>query len=101
MCNDLHNKKFCFQNKQLTKEEYEKAIIEYKKDHTADEMYKQFRDIYKQKNLRATSNQNCENSIGTGMKDCSNTRFCFIGEANQDSKFLIGEHTTDCMDMTG
>lgn len=101
MCYDLHNQKYCFKNKQLTKEEYEKTIVEYKKQQTADDMYDELVILLNTKTLRATSNQNCENSVWSWMKDCNNTRFCFVWESNENSRYLIGEHTTDCMDMTG
>lgn len=93
MCSGMRNKQFCFKNKVLSKEEYEKIVAEYKaKD--PEEVFAEFIDFSSKLPKRATIQFNSENSSGDYLYNCKDAVECFDCFNVQDSKYL-----TECSDV--
>lgn len=86
-CFNLRNKKYCFGNKQLTKEEFEKKKAEW--DLTSRSVYLKAQEFFAEmmKTMawhRALSNDHCEASSGNYNEHCRNCEMCFFVQQNED-----------------
>ena len=89
-CSDLENKSYCINNKQYSKEEFEKLENNIK------------RDWIELKSLVGCSQTWCENSYGNDIKNCSNS--CFITESSdcENAKYINRQlQLQNCMDLQG
>ncbi len=99
MCFGLRNKNYCFKNKEVGKEEFEKIMNEYKSKNP-DEILKEFMAFSSILPKRAVVQFNCENSTGDYLYNCKNTYESFDSFEVQDSKYLVEcAGVKDCMDM--
>ena len=85
-CINLRNKKFCFKNEQLTKEEYERRVAEIKLNKFTDyqncsEEILKFWLKYPHKYAEIVQS---ENSSGDYLTNCRNSFYCFNSFKDQD-----------------
>lgn len=90
LCVGLRNKEYCFENEQLTKEEYEAKMAgidlgSYAAYHTAK---KRRSDIEKSHPFKAFHGHNLENSDGDYLQNCKNTHKSFDCENVEDGSYL-------------
>ncbi len=72
-CAGLRNKQYCFFNQQLSKDEYQKRIDEYKWDrNNIENGLEKVWEIYRKIPHKCTNNVNTENSLGDFLTDCKN-----------------------------
>jgi len=100
---NLRNKKYCFFNEQLTKEEYEKKRNEW--NLMSREDYKrgieEFHRILKEKAcLKSLQISNCENSSGDQLESCKNCENCYFEtfEVEDCINCVRGYKLKDCLD---
>ena len=104
MCSNLRNKKFCFYNEQLTKEEYEKRIKEINLGNY-DELQKylaDFRSLRQRAIKKNIYGEHWVDSVGTWMfnvKDCYFVFFVYESERTCYSLGLVGGR--DSYDVLG
>jgi hypothetical protein len=101
MCTNLRHKSYCFENEQLSKEEYQRRIKEVNLGNR-DEVNKlksKFKEFKKKAINRANHNEknvNCTGDYNTNSKNCSS---CFYIEDSEDLKYMAGAmKSRDCMD---
>ncbi|MEK9166689.1 MAG: hypothetical protein AAB836_00115 [Patescibacteria group bacterium] len=88
MCSGVRNKNYCFKNKELTKEEFEKILAEYKmKNH--EDIFSEFMGFSSSLPKRAVVQFNCENSTGDYLYNSKNAVECFDSFDILDSKYLV------------
>lgn len=86
-CTGLRNKEYCIGNVQMTKEQYEKAVIELKK--SPHEILKRFNE-HKKKLIRKFNNsQNTENSTGDDLFNTKNCQHCFSVNTAEDCHYMV------------
>jgi hypothetical protein len=96
-CVNLRNKQFCFLNKQLTKDKYDKAIREFNTNYFFSELNK----IFMQSPRRASFQMNCEKCTGNHLLNCKNVQDSFYTDDSQDCRFQIDVYkNVDCYDCT-
>ena len=107
MCFGLRNKKYYFQNKQYTKEGYEKILNEYRLDtFSGVEKAKKDFDVFLNKQFRRyTQNFQSLNSTGSFVSNSKNTKECFVVKNAENVKYsdFCGDSrspTKDCYDVT-
>ncbi|MDC0357907.1 hypothetical protein OAO01_03755 [Oligoflexia bacterium] len=86
-CCNLRNKQYCFNNQQLTKEEYLAAQAEW--NLTSRAVYDQAREHFQQMLQtqawhRTQHNDMCEDSTGNYLSNCKNCEDCFIAPNHED-----------------
>ena len=101
MCTNLRHKKYCYKNKQLSKEEYEKKMRKVNLGSIAevDEYKRQFREIKKRAIHRANQNQkniNCSGDYNVNSKNCH--RCLFAADSENLSYVLIARNTHNSVD---
>ncbi len=112
-CSNLRNKKFCFFNEQLSKEDYEKrmAEIDLGSRKIREEYKKKFDEFLRTNGIfKALWAKNSPGSLGDHLRDCKNCVQSFWGTS---AKFLLTFYknenirygqdfigATDCMDVT-
>ncbi len=99
---NLRNKEFYFMNKQMKKEDYEKAIQQYfgtrKGVNEALEILKKLRQERVHKYVNVV---NSENSSGDFLINCQNCEDCFDVNDSQDCMHLnVGVNVKDCLDCS-
>ena len=104
MCFGLRNKKYCFKNKQYSKEEYEKILSSYKIQtrtgwrKTMGE-YKKFITNYPRRFAIIINSLNC---TGDDLVHAKNTRDSFFAPFSEDSRYVInGVAFKSCYDLSG
>ncbi len=90
MCCNLRNKRYCFLNEQLTKEQYQAKLKEFdfgswKMVQVARKMYGSIRKKAIRRGLMIT---NCENVSGDNLTNCKNCSACFGAQKCTDSRYL-------------
>ncbi|OGF51403.1 hypothetical protein A3I27_00200 [Candidatus Giovannonibacteria bacterium RIFCSPLOWO2_02_FULL_43_11b] len=112
-CVNLRNKKYCFFNEQLSREEYKKRLSEINigSRKTRDEYRKKFQEFIKQRAIyKAITMKRAPNSIGDQLNGCKN---CFQVFNAESVKFILTFYknanvrwsqdivgANDCMDLT-
>lgn len=88
-CVALRNKKYCWFNEQLDKEEYKKRLEgvkgSYKSMQEQTEAFKSHRLKYPK---RYSQNINAINSTGNYLIDCNNCKECFEVGSSEDSRYV-------------
>ena len=85
-CSDLINKSYCINNKQYTKEEYERIIVNVKTEKI-------------NKTIPWCLQQNCENCIWNSLVNCHNCSFIWSWTDCEDIKYTSSElWWKDCYD---
>jgi hypothetical protein len=89
LCIGLRNKKYCFRNEQLSKEDYEKKMAEI--DLGSYEQYQKYKkeleNMEKEHSFKQFNNVNVQNSFGDHLKNCKNAKFCFDCEDVENAKY--------------
>lgn len=100
MCSGIHNKRYCFKNKKLTKEAFEETLRAYS-DKSPEELWAEFAAFDVTIPKRAQSQLNCEGSTGDYLSNCRNAEHCSDCFNIEDSKYLFEcEGVRDSMDLT-
>ncbi len=89
LCTGLREKEYCFENKQLTKKEYEEKISkinlgsykEYQKNKT------RLKELEKNHTFKEYTGYNLENCLGNYLINCKNVKFSFDCEEVEDAKY--------------
>lgn len=89
LCVGLRNKEHCFENKQLSKEEYEKRVAQI--DLGSYQQYQncktRLRELELQHAFKEFHGHNTENCFGDYLNNCKNTKYSFDCEDVEDGKF--------------
>lgn len=95
LCAGLRHKKYCFKNKQYTKEEYEKILSDYKLDTDSDveRAKREFQSIYYSSPRRFASLRNCVNCTGDSLTNGKNSKFCFNVRHPENCKWVENADT--------
>lgn len=101
LCTNLVNKKYCIQNVQYTKEEYEEKMRAF--DLRFVENIKKAQQLFTQMKAKCVHRFahlfNCENCTGDYLRDCKNVRYSFDLPKSEDAKYIwTGIGLKDCMD---
>lgn len=103
MCHNLRQKKYCIENTQYSKEEYEKRMQQINLgSHEQFEKYKkQYLDMIKNKAIREHVRLSmCENTTGEMCYKCKNTHESFGCVESQDCRYCHeGVNMKDCYDL--
>ncbi len=89
LCVGLRNKEFCFENQQLTKEQYEKKMAEIDLGSYAQyqQCRKRLQELEKEHSFKEFQGHNLENSFGNHLYNCKNTIYSFDCEDVEDAKY--------------
>lgn len=89
LCVGLRQKEYCFENKQLTKEEYEKKMAEI--DLGSHEQYQRckarLKEIELTHNFKQFQNTNTQNCIGDHLTNCKDLYACFDCEDVETGRY--------------
>ena len=101
-CVNLHNKKYCFFNEQLSKEGYEEKIKSLQLDSRENlkKIKNKFWDFVKENPVRASQNVNAVNSTGvliTNSRNCHDVTLCENGENERYADMTM--NMRDSMDV--
>ncbi len=103
MSSGLRNKKYYFQNKQYSKEEYEKIIASYNL-HTRigyKRAKQEFGEFLQDKPRQYAELRNCVSCTGTDMIRSKNTKNAMFASFSEDSKYVYNGVTfKSCYDCT-
>ncbi|MDH4358661.1 MAG: hypothetical protein OEV37_01770 [Candidatus Berkelbacteria bacterium] len=99
----LHNKQYVFENKQLTKEEYEERVknIDFSSRAAMDELKKRFEELKKSAIHRENNNISSENCTGDYLIECKDCTDCYNALKSEGCKRVAGidDASRDCRDM--
>jgi hypothetical protein len=106
MCYSLVGKKYCFKNKQYTKEGYEKILESYKLDtyQGVEKAKDEFREFMKSQPRRYAQNFHIVSCIGDIISYSKNLKYCFNVKKSENSSycdFSNGEKDTFDVTTTG
>lgn len=89
LCVGLRNKEYCFENKQLTKEEYQKRLAQVDTGSYVQYQYYKRRlgELEQTHPFKAYHGHNLENSFGDYLYNCKNTTYCFDCEDVESAKY--------------
>lgn len=87
LCSNLRNKNYCFQNQQLSKEEYEAKVLTIKSQTALRELRKQFELMKLSCIHRASQNFQIENCEGNYLMNCKNCFHCFDTHNSEDCTY--------------
>ncbi len=102
-CYNLNNKSYCIENKQYSKEEYEKILEEldlwnHKKFLQAIVKFEWMEDKFIVKNLNLKNSENC---LWDALKNCKNVQHAYWGTDSEDCKFsYMCNYNNDCYDTS-
>ena len=89
LCVGLRNKEYCFENKQLTKEEYIKRLGQL--DTGSHRQYQEFKsrrkELEKKHHFKEFQGHNLQNSSGNHLYNCKDTQYSFDCEDVEGGKF--------------
>jgi hypothetical protein len=98
-CCNLKNAKYCIENKQYTREEYEKKIIELGQDTARAGIG--FEKLKKQAVRKYINGLNLENCSGDALFDSKNAHDCYESRNLQDCRYLYNTtNMKDAMDVS-
>ncbi len=104
MCSGLRSKKYCFRNKQYSKEEYEKILSSYVL-HTRSgwgSARKEFEEFISSCPRRFATLVNCVNCTGNDLIRAKHTRDSFFASFSEESRYVVnGTGFRDCYDCSG
>lgn len=89
MCTGLRQKEYCFENQQLTKEEYEAKMAQIDLgSYSAYQMYKaQFEEFQKNHKHKAFQGHNTQNCFGDHLTNCKDLLYSFDCEDVESGKY--------------
>ena len=102
---NLRNKRYCIENVQYTKEEYEKKRSEY--DTASSGGLKNTRELFENHVRndaihRATHNLKIENSTGNFLEECKNAKECYYIQYSENTRYVFrGADLKDLMYSVG
>ncbi|USN57709.1 MAG: hypothetical protein H6767_04945 [Candidatus Peribacteria bacterium] len=99
-CSNLRNASYCFENTQLSKEEWKEKVQEYlgTRTHIAAALEK-FEQVIRQKITKYASVVNSENSFGDILIDDKNCVFCYDVNDSEDCRYVnVGVDVKSNMD---
>jgi len=102
LCSNLRNKEFYFQNKQLTREEYEKKLKELNLGSRKGRIIveKEFKKICEEAFYRYANIVKGVNSTGNNLLNVKNCKICFNVSNSEDIKYCYrAVPGKNCMDM--
>ncbi|MDA2935604.1 hypothetical protein MYX06_00075 [Patescibacteria group bacterium AH-259-L05] len=101
-CIGLRNKKYCFFNKQLSKEEYQKRVQSFSWSHEAiTKVRKTARKLWMSSPYKFYHGNKNKNSSGDYLESTKSTRLSFNCRHNEDTAYLQDAwQIKDCLDMT-
>lgn len=102
MCTNLRHKKYCFENKQLTKEEYEKKIekVNLGDRKKLGKWKDKFIKLKKESIHRANHNERNINCTGDYNWNCKNCSSSYYSVDSENMNYVIaGVRSQDCMDV--
>ena len=90
MCTGLRNQKYCFKNKQYSKEEYEKILIEYKLDTFSgtERAEKEYDEFILHTPRRYAQVFKCLNCTGDVLTNGKNSKDCFRIDGPENCRFV-------------
>jgi hypothetical protein len=103
MCSGLRGKKYYFKNKQYTKEEYNKILIKYELETFSgvEKAKKDFFEFLRDYHNRYAQIIQCLNSTGDNIKNCKNSKFCFVATNCENCKYYdLSDGGKDSYDLT-
>ena len=102
MCYGLRNKRFCFEDEQLTEEEYKKRIPDLGSREIRDREREKFLEFTKNAVRQYARFTNCENCTGDDQINCSNCKVSYDIEKSENCKYFEhGEVLNWCYDCYG
>lgn len=87
LCSCIQNQEFCILNEKLTKEEYDQKKKFLLKNHSADELWKMLADLRQKIPQRAFFQKNCENCVGSDLRNSKNLFLCFNAKNAEDVSY--------------
>ncbi len=103
MCVGLRYKRYCFKNKQYSKEEYETILSDYKLGTFSgmERAKEEFKKILYVSPRRFALLRNTVNSTGDYLSNCKNSRDCFLMQRGENCRYAEGCDTPkDSYDLT-
>ncbi|MDP2642705.1 MAG: hypothetical protein Q8P62_02595 [Candidatus Peregrinibacteria bacterium] len=90
-CVGLREKEYCFENKQLTREEYEKKMkeIDLGSHKQCQEFKKRRKEIEKDHFFKEYQGHNLQDSLGDHLINCKEAKFCFDCEDVESAKYCF------------
>ncbi len=85
-CFNLVNKSYCIYNEQLTAEEYEKRLVELKKNLPTEIAKFHSRKDIPRRYMNGINNENC---CGDSVNNSKNALYCFDAQDLEDCKFVF------------
>ena len=103
MCSELRNKKYCFKNKQYTKEEYENILGSYELNtfKGVEKARKEFNGFILENPKRCVQTFQSLNCLGDNISNSKNSKYCFVINNFENSRycdFCTGDK--DAYDLT-
>ncbi|MFA5788306.1 MAG: hypothetical protein WC924_00285 [Candidatus Gracilibacteria bacterium] len=97
----LRNKQYYFFNKPLTKEEYEKRVVDAKTDWKGT--LARLKAVGKDLPRRNLFLINCEDCLGDHLSNCKNATYCFDSKELEDSTYVTNSvvPSSNCFDIDG
>ena len=101
MCTNLRHKSYCFENEQLSKEEYQGKMsgVNLGNREEIEELKRRFKELKDKAIHRATQNEknvNCTGDYNTNSKNCDS---CFYVMDSENLRYMTGAmKSRDCMD---
>ncbi|MEK7187727.1 MAG: hypothetical protein AAB691_02685 [Patescibacteria group bacterium] len=102
MCVGLRHKRYCFKNKQYSKEEYEKILKEYALDTYSgmERAKEEFAPMLQTMPRKFAIFRNTVNSTGDYLSNAKNTKDCFLAQRAEDSRYVESSDTPrNCYDL--
>ncbi|MBU0731663.1 hypothetical protein KKC88_02165 [Patescibacteria group bacterium] len=104
MSANLRNSEYVYKNKQLTREEYEKAISKHDLSSRKEQkkLWQEFKELIEKKAIhRSVNSINSENITGDNFINAKNCHYAFnVKNGENSSYFFFGEDIKDCYDST-
>lgn len=101
-CVHLKNKKYCFFNEQLTKEEYDRRVhkFDFGSRRALTIAREQFLQFLQRTPTRAIFNEKCVDSLGTLLQNCRDAYWCFFAIGSEHVRYTeLNLRARDSMDM--
>jgi len=103
LCTNLINQSYRIENKQLSKEEFEKVKTELKINITEghQKAYEKFLDLREKRIVKFAHLVSCENCTGDYLKNCKNCFNCFDASGSEDlQNTIFAMNCKDCLDCS-
>ena len=101
MCHNLRHKEYCINNKEYSKEDYEKKIkeIDFGSFKTISKLKKEYEEMIKTKAIHRNIIENSENCTGNHIFKSKNCHECFDIDNMENAKYTVSSlEAKDCYD---